>query len=367
MLLPAAAPYSATLTVDNLTTTTIANLLLAPVSPADVTVSPNVVTGLALTPVPHSGGAGSRTQGVFDQRAGRLPGTDVCFNVSLHDQLFQECCSIEQCVTLPSCSANPSWGSVGGATPILFPDRVVLSGVGASGDDGARVEVGEAASFRLGWLPLDREGALPQGALVRMSATGSILGQPRELGSVEVRRSAGGLQLAADFSAIDSPTQRLEVYAGGQLVRSVSGHSGTVALRGGGNTIVIWPVAIGKIGGGSTSTCFAAEWDRTITFEIHGVGSFQGDELRVLAEHQEAPLDFIDSLTLQAARIPELTIIEAAGTYDCNHNDVDDALDIAGGFSSDVDADGVPDECRRPLGDPPSASAAIAAKPGHAP
>lgn len=131
----------------------------------------------------------------------------------------------------------------------------------------------------------------------------------------------------------------------------MTGHSGAVALRTSGNTVVVWPRALGKIGGGSGTTCYVAEWEEPIRFDVTGVGSFRGDELRVLAENQEAPLDFIDSLTLQAARIPEITIVEAEGTYDCNHNGVGDDLDIANGTSVDADADGVPDECRNPPAD----------------
>lgn len=34
-----------------------------------------------------------------------------------------------------------------------------------------------------------------------------------------------------------------------------------------------------------------------------------------------------------------------APLYDCNGNGVEDAFDIANGTSSDLDSDGVPDEC----------------------
>ena len=35
----------------------------------------------------------------------------------------------------------------------------------------------------------------------------------------------------------------------------------------------------------------------------------------------------------------------SAPLYDCNGNGVEDAFDIANGTSSDLDCDGVPDEC----------------------
>ncbi|MBM3990289.1 MAG: hypothetical protein FJ298_04695 [Planctomycetes bacterium] len=36
----------------------------------------------------------------------------------------------------------------------------------------------------------------------------------------------------------------------------------------------------------------------------------------------------------------------ATGGRDCNGNGIEDAIDIANGTSSDLDGDGVPDECR---------------------
>jgi hypothetical protein len=41
------------------------------------------------------------------------------------------------------------------------------------------------------------------------------------------------------------------------------------------------------------------------------------------------------------------TTAPRAPLYDCNGNGVEDAFDIANGTSSDLDCDGVPDECAR--------------------
>jgi hypothetical protein len=35
----------------------------------------------------------------------------------------------------------------------------------------------------------------------------------------------------------------------------------------------------------------------------------------------------------------------AAAEFDCNGNGVEDAVDIAGGYSADEDGNGIPDEC----------------------
>lgn len=54
----------------------------------------------------------------------------------------------------------------------------------------------------------------------------------------------------------------------------------------------------------------------------------------------------IVSLSLVArACAPSGTPTVAAG-LDCNGNGIEDAIDIANGTSSDLDGDGVPDECQ---------------------
>ena len=44
---------------------------------------------------------------------------------------------------------------------------------------------------------------------------------------------------------------------------------------------------------------------------------------------------------------PRAAAPAAAPLYDCNGNGIEDAFDIANGTSSDLDSDGVPDECAR--------------------
>ncbi len=54
----------------------------------------------------------------------------------------------------------------------------------------------------------------------------------------------------------------------------------------------------------------------------------------------------IVSLSLVArACAPSGTYAVAAG-LDCNGNGIEDSIDIANGTSSDLDGDGVPDECQ---------------------
>jgi len=70
-------------------------------------------------------------------------------------------------------------------------------------------------------------------------------------------------------------------------------------------------------------------------------------ESRALPRVLLLPLAVIGVLHLAAAAPP-------APLVDCNHNGIEDAVDIAFGTSSDVDQNGVPDECEaRLLPSPP--------------
>jgi len=343
-------PYSYTLTLENLSSNLVDYLLFTPTgNPVpNVTLTPNVVSGLGLDPVPYANGEGRHSQAVTISGPDAKAGQEVCLNVSLHDELFRECCSIEQCVTLPSCILPP-WEPIGTGTVVFFRDRLVISNLGSSGEDGARVDLGEAESFRLGWRDLDPSDALPQGTLLRFGSTGAVAGREQELGTIEIVKGASALELSADFSAIHSPTQRLEVYAGEELVTVVSGHQGTVTLAGN-NGVVTWPAAVSKLGGDGGTTCYAPEWDEPIRITIPGTGTFVGDELRVLAETDET-LDFISSFRLQAAQISKIVVVEAEAVYDCNDNGVPDAFDVTNGTSFDANFDGIPDECQASPGD----------------
>ncbi|MCP3957072.1 MAG: VCBS repeat-containing protein [bacterium] len=190
-------------------------------------------------------------------------------------------------------------------------DRLTLSNLGDSGDDGLRVHLGRTEDFHLQWLDPDPNGDLTDGAALRVSSTGSIGGGPeQQLGSMAMEKTAAGLSLTADFTAIDSPTQRLEVYDDGQLIAAIPGNSQPINVQGSGTTVV-WPIAVDKLGGGGTTTCYAPTWPEDVIFDLPLGQSVIGDELRILAEGQGERLEHLDSFSVQAAGIPELSIVGA--------------------------------------------------------
>jgi len=96
---PATGPpvYQLTFLWQHLNATPAAKLILVPTSPANVTVTPSVLT---LSP-PLSYGGTSTPKTVTIGGPGAIPGHQVCLLLSAHDAKFRKCCSVEKCFALP--------------------------------------------------------------------------------------------------------------------------------------------------------------------------------------------------------------------------------------------------------------------------
>jgi hypothetical protein len=190
-------------------------------------------------------------------------------------------------------------------------DQLTLSNLGTSGDDGLTVHLDRADTFHMGWLDVDPADALPMGARMEIRSTGTLIGggAEQDLGAVALTKTDDSLEITADFTPIDSPTQRLEIYDNGRLVEVIPGNSQPLSVSGV-NGIVIWPIAADKIGGDGRTTCYVLTWPQDIFLETFNKGTVMGDEIRILAENQDEALAHLDSFTVQTAAIPELTIID---------------------------------------------------------
>jgi hypothetical protein len=341
---PFPPPFVYTFTVQNLASTPVNFLLLSPTAPSlNLTLTPSVVSGLSLAAVPYTGTAGNTTQTVQISGADAIGGRQACFLISLHDGNLDHCCSIQKCVTLPVC--DDFWDPLGDAELTFTTTALFIRGIGSSGLDGVRANLGGAESFRLGWRPLDPSGTLPQGAALTVSTTGKVAGEAgRELGSMGLEKEGAGLTITPDFLPIESPTHRLEVYRDGRLVEARPEQSGAVQVLAA--PAQLWPTAVAKLDGiGGGTSCYSGEWKDDVVFRLPGGSELVGDELRLLAE-SPLRIESLATFSLRAARIPEIAIVEADAFHDCNGNGVTDAEDIASGASQDEDHDGVPDECR---------------------
>jgi len=90
-----------TFDVDNLTGIDIFYSFLVPISPAGVTIDTGNIdpSRWDFPPMVNNG-----TETVSVTICGALPGEEVCFLLTMHNETLEECCSIEVCVTAPDCA-----------------------------------------------------------------------------------------------------------------------------------------------------------------------------------------------------------------------------------------------------------------------
>ncbi len=283
-------------TLDNLFNIPIEYILLAPIPPPAFTISQD--TGrLPDAPVPPNS---STSKAVTINGP---PGEEVCFRVSTHDQNLRQCCSIEQCVKLHQCYFEPY--PIGDGMFDFTGSTLLISNLGSSGNDGVAFHVGEAGSVDIGWMELE---PVASGAAVSLGAAGSIGGIPeQDLGTLRIDDGGGELEITADYTPAGIVSHRVEVYDDGALVIGAEGHQGAVAR------VSELPAGIGA---DAFAQAFGLSfvWQDDLVIEIQGYAPVLGDELRVVAEDMQLPVDFLSELRLLAAQIPTITITEASST-----------------------------------------------------
>ncbi len=190
-------------------------------------------------------------------------------------------------------------------------DQLTLSNLGTSGDDGLTVHLDRAKTFHMEWLDLDPASSLPTGAGMEFRSTGTLTGggSEKDLGTLSLAKAQDNLEVTADFTAIESPTQLLEIYRDGQLIETMPGNSQPVNISALANAFP-WPIGADKIGGTGTTTCYVLKWPQDVLFGTFARQLIVGDELRILAENQNERLAHLDSFTVQTMAIPEMTILD---------------------------------------------------------
>jgi hypothetical protein len=96
-----------TFEIENLADFEVDDLLLFPISPLNLEITPPYFTGLGLDPVPWTGTDGSTTLTVSLDAPQLWWGDEVCIQLNLHDDTHGSCCDIVECVTLPQCRWVP--------------------------------------------------------------------------------------------------------------------------------------------------------------------------------------------------------------------------------------------------------------------
>lgn len=242
---------------------------------------------------------------------------------------------------LPSETQTATFALAGGA--------LTVANIGSSGMDGVvlllRATHGETSREQISIEPTTIQAnvnASPAGAFMQGSATATLNGTPNQsLGMLRSTKTStllppaftGALKQAlstpfaitsdiytvtADFGAISSATQRVQVYNNGIPVADIPGHTGAVG------TTSAWPIGFGQrivANGGNRPNSklvvglpgFIASYPASTVININGT-DYTGDELRVTAEGSNVTIDSLDSFSLTAADIPEFTITDAQVT-----------------------------------------------------
>ncbi|MFT4538036.1 MAG: hypothetical protein ACI841_005059 [Planctomycetota bacterium] len=116
--------------------------------------------------------------------------------------------------------------NLGAATAALSGDRLVVSNIGSSGDDGVRVELGEMEGF-MSVSPVGPGAQL--GASMQSEAFGTVGGLAgAPAGSVGLTRTSNGFLIDADFWALGSPAYSLRIFQDQQLIYCACGLTSNV-------------------------------------------------------------------------------------------------------------------------------------------
>lgn len=164
-------------------------------------------------------------------------------------------------------------------------DSVEFAAVGHGG--GVHVELGTAASFDLRLTKFQTNVVMDEELLTRTIGPIRLTNRPAPpfLDALLLKASATGVDCSADFSNLDSPTVRVQVFNGGALVTeriSLVAELGHPLF-----TLPTWPEQLGKFGG--ATPCRRIKIKQLGLIKLPGGGGLpplevMGDECRVLAE-----------------------------------------------------------------------------------
>ncbi len=190
-------------------------------------------------------------------------------------------------------------------------NKLTVSNLGSSGQDGVSILLGHGASGHVSFLPLD---PAPVGAYVQFSAVGSIGGVANQslgyLRVTEVSTNANGYEVTADLTPDGSATQRVEVWGNGVLLAVYTGHTGVVAnvgsmpIGGGKLAITIGPPILG---------CFTGDFPPLTAIFVNGT-YYAGDQIRVLQESGSGA-DYLSALNVTAANVDFIAITNETETH----------------------------------------------------
>lgn len=308
---PLPPPFRYTFNLENLSSTQVEKLLLAPMSPVNPNIplppsQVNVVPTVLSTSLGQGDETGNRTVQISGSQV--VEGGQVCLRIGAHDSELVECCSILRCFPLPICTQGPiDWTPVGDASVLFLTEHIVVSGIGSSGEDGVAAVALDSASLAVEWLDPDPAENAPNGASLRVGATAPVAGTDRALGFLRVTDVGSEYEVAAELAGAGVKSLEVEVFDGDHRIAGMQGGDGPIAR------VENWPV-----GGSAEAPASTGAYSLTLfgpspdtVWRLANGSSATGDRLRVTAEDPNLVVPSISSLRILLADLPSLTITGA--------------------------------------------------------
>ena len=196
--------------------------------------------------------------------------------------------------------------ALGDAALTVVSNRLEVSNLGSSGQDGVSIAMPSTSDWGAQWLDLDPNSHAPVGAYLREQIVGTGGGVVNGvLGTVQITKTGTGTcAVVPDFSPMGVSTYTMQVYSGSTLVSQLTGQSGS-ALSCPGFSLDIriqccpWKTEVSF----DLSTSLALRDGKTVT----------GDRVYFIPEGAPS-LGFPSAVRIQASQIPAITVVSEAAT-----------------------------------------------------
>jgi len=182
--------------------------------------------------------------------------------------------------------------------------RLKISNLGSSGCDGVSIALPDDGvsrdrlDLRLAALG---DAATNPNSTFRLEAGGRLQGESavRLLGTLTMTSDGTEISVTPEYSGVGATSVRCYVYDNGQLVSEFVSPNALPAL-----TVTAYPDGCGKepaVGPGGQTLCYVMDWYDPQTFIVPGKAPVVGNELRVIAEQADAPLDTLTEWNMYAS------------------------------------------------------------------
>jgi hypothetical protein len=182
-----------------------------------------------------------------------------------------------------------------------------ISPFGNTGRDGVEITLSEASRFRMAWRPPDPNNTAPTGSMMRFSIRGVTPGVVEQLlGSIDLRKRVGGIEVVPDFRAAGSVNNYIEVRLNGGMVHSNCPLYYVVVA-----TAPLVPDALEikmPLDASRPVVCASLRWNQGVAMMTAEGQQVIGDEVLIVPERVSASATALSRLRLEATGFKDLLI-----------------------------------------------------------